>query len=354
MADKQQALVILSPAFPARDADTNYLPAHQAFVRTLCKNYPSLQVVVISFHYPAHTYTWHGATVVGLDGRQRRRFYRLAVWYKAWRTLAKLHRQYTITGLLSFWVNECAVVGQRFAHWHNLKHIAWIRGQDAKPGNPTIKLIRPKSNELIALSNFVARQFYSNYHIQPMAVAPIGIDTAMFSKEEKERTIDILAAGTLKPLKQYDVFMAVLQLICTARPATRAMLCGEGPELERLQALAEQYNITGNVVLAGERPHPELLGLMQQSKVFLHTSNYEGFGAVCAEALYAGAHVISFVKPMDENIEHWYIADTMEIMAAKALALLADPSTQYYPVLPYSMDAVAQQVAGLYGITAVN
>lgn len=351
MAGKQQALVILSPSFPATDVDTNYLPAHQALVRALCKNYTWLQVVVIAFHYPAHKYTWHGAMVTGLNGRLRRKFYRFAVWYKAWRALKQLHRQYNIIGLLSLWVGECAVVGKHFAGRHNLKHIAWINGQDAKPGNRNVKLIRPKPGELIALSQFVARQFYNSYRVQPMAVIPIGIDAGMFSKEERVRNIDILAVGTLKPLKQYDVFLAVLRLVCNERPDTKAILCGDGPERERLQALIVQYNLAGNVTLAGEIPHPAVLALMQQSKVFLHTSNYEGFGAVCAEALYGGAHVISFVQPMDAEIQHWHIAGTKEMMAAKALALLTNPYTQYFPVLPYSIDDVAQQVVQLYGVT---
>lgn len=345
-------MVILSPGFPADEGDTACLPMQHTFVRVLSKNYPSLRIVVIAFQYPftANTYTWHGATVISLGGQNKRRLQRLAVWYKAWRLLKQLRKQYTIAGLLSFWVGECAVIGKHFARTHKLKHIAWILGQDAKPGNRNVKLMQPKAGELIALSQFAVRQFYSSYQIQPMAVIPVGIDAAMFSKHELYRTIDILAVGSLIPLKQYHVFLAVLQLICAARPATKAVLCGKGPEHDRLQALVKQYGLTNNVIITGEKPHAEVLALMQQSKVFLHTSNYEGFGAVCAEALYAGAHVISFVKPMDAAIDHWHIVPTMEMMAAKAMGLLADPSAQYFPILPYSMDWVARQVMELYGI----
>ena len=46
---------------------------------------------------------------------------------------------------------------------------------------------------------------------------------------------------------------------------------------------------------------------MQRTKIFLHTSSYEGFSGACLEALYAGAHVISFCEPMKQKIDHWHI-----------------------------------------------
>jgi hypothetical protein len=88
--------------------------------------------------------------------------------------------------------------------------------------------------------------------------------------------------------------------------------------------------------------------LMQRSRVFLHTSLYEGFSTVCLEALSAGAHVISFCKPMDLSIPHWHFSRTREEMLQSLLEILKDPSTDHAPVLPYSMSDSARAVMKLF------
>ena len=93
---------------------------------------------------------------------------------------------------------------------------------------------------------------------------------------------------------------------------------------------------------------------MQRTKIFLHTSNYEGFSTVCLEALYAGCHVISFVQPMKHDIDHWHIVQTKEEMISKVLHLLNDASTQYESVLAYSMDESAKSVMNLFSYDATG
>jgi hypothetical protein len=86
---------------------------------------------------------------------------------------------------------------------------------------------------------------------------------------------------------------------------------------------------------------------MQRAKIFLHTSNYEGFSTVCLEALYAGCDVISFVRPMHDDIDHWHIVNTEEEMVKKAIELLVS-ETDNTPVLPYVMDDSAKAIMRLF------
>jgi glycosyltransferase involved in cell wall biosynthesis len=89
--------------------------------------------------------------------------------------------------------------------------------------------------------------------------------------------------------------------------------------------------------MTGELPYSEVLKLMQQAKIFLHPSSYEGFGCVCLEALQAGAHVISFCKPMNMDITHWHIVKDKDVAIEKALGLLSDQHTGYNPVKGFSI-----------------
>jgi glycosyltransferase involved in cell wall biosynthesis len=86
---------------------------------------------------------------------------------------------------------------------------------------------------------------------------------------------------------------------------------------------------------------------MQESRILLHTSNYEGFGLVNLEALSAGAQVISFVRPMDQEIPRWHIVNNVDEMTAVAKQILSQPSDRK-PVIPFKMEETVNKIMALY------
>ncbi len=353
MTNAKKILVILTPAFAGSTTETTWLPPMQVFVKALNRSFPGLKIVILSFHYPVlavPNYTWNGNEVTTFSAKQPRRFKQILLWLRVWKKLRQLHKQYEITGLLSLWCAECALVGKYFAAVHHLKHFIWISGQDARLNNKYVKLIRPAPGCLVAMSNFLVREFAKNHGTTPAHVIPLGVDATMFEPCDAQRDFDIMGAGSLIPLKQYDVFIKVVQQLAVNRPGIKGVICGGGPEEARLLAMLNDAGLQNNITLCGELPHAQVIAYMQRSKVFLHPSSYEGFGAVNLEALYAGAHVISFVKPVDEDIPHWHIVETPKQMAQTAEALLQNPGTAYSPVLPYSINDVARQMMALFGL----
>ena len=117
MNSENNTLVILTPGFPGSEADTTCLPMQQHLIRTLQANYPALKIIVLSFQYPYHTkkYTWFGIDVVPFSGRNKGGLQRLMRQKKIIKALKAIHQTNKITGLLSFWYGECALVGKRFA-----------------------------------------------------------------------------------------------------------------------------------------------------------------------------------------------------------------------------------------------
>jgi glycosyltransferase involved in cell wall biosynthesis len=352
MTDQAKTLVILSPGFPENEADTTCIPPQQVFVRNLKQNYPSLNIIVLAFQYPffAGEYQWHGITVIAFGGKSRGRFYRMKNWIRVWLCLQKLKKRHSLLGLLSFWMGECAFVGSRFARRNNLKHFCWILGQDARLWNKYFKWIRPQADSLIALSDFIAREFYKNYKIKPASVIPVGIDSSIFGTAlPTGRDIDIMGAGSLIPLKQYVLFIDAVRYLKDEFPNVKAVICGDGPEFESLQAMIKNLHLEDNVQLMGEQSHNAVLALMQRSKIFVHTSAYEGFGVVCLEALYAGAQVVSFVHPMDAEISNWHFTDIPGYMIKKVSELLRDPDIDHSPVLPYPVSESNKAIMDLFG-----
>jgi glycosyltransferase involved in cell wall biosynthesis len=320
----KDTLLILTPGFPANEADTTCLPPQQVFVRALKKNYPQLDILVLSFRYPYHTtgYEWNGITVIPFGGKNKKGFSRLLLWHRINKKLRAINSRKNIIGILSFWYGECALAGKKFAARYNHQHLCWILGQDAKKNNRYVQRTRPEPGELVALSDFIAGEFEKNHGARPQHIIPPGIDTSLFSDHLPVKDIDIMGTGSLIPLKQYAVFLEAIAGIKKQLPHIKALLAGDGPEKKKLVSLAKQYCLEENIVFTGALPHTRVLELMQRTKVFLHPSRYEGFGVVCIEALQAGAAVISFCRPMKKEIPDWHFVHSKEEMTTAALSLL--------------------------------
>lgn len=372
----RKTLIILTPAFPANESEEEsiWLPAKQSLIRALNRNFPELEIIILTFQFPVRRdrYTWNGNLVIPFSGGNKGGISNWLVWLNVVKTLFQLKREKQIKpegekynnlrrgkqiiGLLSFWCAECSFVAHYFSKLYRLQHYCWICGQDARPWNKFVKRIRPEPSELVAMSDFLQNEFHKSHGIRPAHLIPDAIDTLLFdkdndqdeNKDKKERTLDILGAGSFSPLKQYDVFIEVVAAIKEQLQHTKAILCGDGSERARIEDKIKETGLEDDLKLTGSIPQKEVLRLMKRTKVFLHTSNYEGFGNVCIEALYAGAHVISFTKPMNQQIPHWHIVSTKEEMIAKALELLQDQDTVYSSVLPFDMNDSAKQFMKLF------
>lgn len=342
--------MILTPGFAASEADSTCLPLQQALVQTWIEHYPQLRVVILSFQYPyaVSTYGWHAATVHSFNGRNKGGLSRLLIRRRVFKTLHRLHQHERIIGLLSFWYNECAAVGQLFGKRHCLRHCCWLLGQDAKKGN-RYPLSHPlEGGELLALSDFLQEEFEQNYGVRPQHVVPPGVRKGTLSMLKGERDIDLLAAGSLIPLKAYDRLVEIVAAIKKVLPSVRVVLIGDGPEKERLQKLITRQGLEKNIALVGGLPHTEVLRYMQRARLFLHPSAFEGFGVVCLEALAAGAQVVSFVRPMKQPVKGWHIVSSEKEMAEKAVALLQIGTCLFEPQRPFPLEETARQILQVF------
>jgi glycosyltransferase involved in cell wall biosynthesis len=351
MEIKPRTLVILTPGFPSDEGDTACLPAQQIFIRALNRNYPKLRVVLISFEYPLRRdrYGWFGNTVIAVGGWKKGWMNKMRTCLTVYKMLNVLQRENDLIGLLSFWAGGCALVGEYYSRWKKLQHFIWILGQDARKGNKFMAMIRPADTELVAMSRFLADEIYRNYGITPRHIIPNGVDPSLYGPATLDRDIDVLGVGSVIPLKQYDLFVSLVHQLATSLPGIRGMICGKGPELNNLQQMIGRLGLQGNMELAGEKSHQDAIGYMQRAKILLHTSSYEGFSSVCLEALFAGAHVISFCDPTGIPVKNWHVVSDPEEMFARALALLQDPYTAYEPVQLHTMDDSAREMMGLFG-----
>jgi glycosyltransferase involved in cell wall biosynthesis len=350
MPGNEKTIIILTPGFAKDEADSTCIPTQQNFVRALNEIYPQLNVIILALDYPYSTkkYKWYNNTVISFNGRNKGGLSKFLLRRKVLSVLKEIHRSKNITGLLSFWYGECALIGRKVADKNGVKHICWIWGQDAKRTNKYARRLSPKADELAVLSDFLQDEFEKNFRIRPKYVVAPGINAKQYNNEVQQKDIDILAAGSLIPLKQYEIFVRVIVEIKKQLPGIKAMLIGDGPEKDKLEALIAMNELQSNIILAGELPHSEVLHTMQRAKIFLHPSSYEGFGIVCIEALCAGCHVISFCKPMKQDIVNWYITDSTEAMMEQTVRILRNPLTIYKKVVPFEINDTGKKMIQLF------
>lgn len=342
------AIVLLVPGFPATERELDCLPAVQNYVAALAARRPDLDVHVVAFQYPfaRQIYPWNAATVHALGGANRRWPGRGATWARAVRTMASLHRLRPISVVHSFWLGECTLVGQWAARWLGCRHVASVAGQDARPGNPYLRLLNLKRFVLTAGSRFAANHFAAATDRTVDAVIPLGLDVQRLQRlnltPPEPRPLDVIGVGSLTALKDFQIFLHVIDRARGTLHGIRSLIVGDGPERGALQATIDAWGLSPHVRLAGALPRDEVLHRLHESRVFLHPSRYEAQGYAFLEARFAGLPIVcrEVGAPGDDGyVFRCATADEMTEAVLRAHAL--GPSTLPLHV-PADIDTVRQ------------
>ena len=348
---KKSTLLILIPGFPKDELDSTCLPAQQQFIRCFNQYFPEIDIEIFSFQYPFETgeYKWHGNRVTAFGGRNKGGIKRFLLREKIKTGFARLKEQTLIVGILSFWAGETALIGNYFSKKYSIPHFTWLMGQDARTDNTYIKKINPVGSEIIAISDSIQSLFTDNFGIRPAHMVPLGINKLEEPANNLHRDIDILCAGSLITLKQFELAIDTIHSLKPNYPALKVMICGEGPERNKLQARIHQYGLSNTITMTGEMPYRELMHIMARARILLHPSAYEGFSGVCLEALSHGMDVVSFCKPMNNSLPNWHIVPTIDEMTHTTDQLLQTKKS-YHPVLPFTMKGTVNAIANLFDI----
>lgn len=132
-------------------------------------------------------------------------------------------------------------------------------------------------------------------------VIPNGIDFEGIRKVRKaDEESDVIFAGRLIKDKNVDVLIKAIKLVKEEIPDVRGIVIGDGPERLRLEKLAGDLGLNGNVEFRGFlKSHDEVIALMKASKVFVLPSTREGFGIVALEANACGLPVVTVEHEMN-------------------------------------------------------
>jgi len=102
----------------------------------------------------------------------------------------------------------------------------------------------------------------------------------------------LVTVGNLIARKRHADVIEALALLRERRPALRYVIVGDGPERERLRALAAARGVDDRVQLRGRLPHAEAMSVAQAASLFVLPSVAEAFGVAYVEAMAAGVPAI--------------------------------------------------------------
>ena len=197
----------------------------------------------------------------------------------------------------------------------------------------------------------------------------VGIDTSQYSSIGDQRAkkrgelqlrnddVAVISMGDLIERKNYSM---AIQAIAKARNKNlQYFICGDGPEKNSLQALAESFNISDQIHFLGYRP--DIKELLAASDIFLFTTKQEGLARSMMEAMASGLPcVVSRIRgntDLIENTNGGFLCDAADVSdyAEKLNMLAADPGlrkemgeSNLLTILKFSTGAVADEIYRLY------
>lgn len=102
----------------------------------------------------------------------------------------------------------------------------------------------------------------------------------------------VLSAGTLIKVKGFGLAIKAFDEFSSRHPDSTLTIIGSGPDLPKLQSLAESLRSRDRIHLVPQLSRDELLSEMTAHDVFLFPSLRDGGGAVVIEAMAAGKPVV--------------------------------------------------------------
>ncbi|HIK06641.1 MAG TPA: glycosyltransferase family 4 protein [Trichormus sp. M33_DOE_039] len=161
--------------------------------------------------------------------------------------------------------------------------------------DPLVRLTAKRSAVVRATTKDTAQRLYKLgvNHVQILPESGLSEeDIALLAQYEvpKEAPVRFISIGRLFHWKGF--YLGLRAFAQANLPNTEYWIVGQGPESDRLQALAADLGITQKVKFWGKLPRYKALNLLKESHVLVHPSLHDSGGWVCMEAMAAGRPVI--------------------------------------------------------------
>jgi glycosyltransferase involved in cell wall biosynthesis len=165
-----------------------------------------------------------------------------------------------------------------------------------------------KNASFITVTGNTSKRFLISKGIsgEKVFVLPNTIDfSKFFPFPDAKKEYDIISLGRLSEEKKLDQIVRVIGELKKSNPHIQAAIGGTGPEKESIIRLVKDLELEGNIEVLGFIPDEELPAFLSKGRVFLLTSETEGFPRTIIQAAACGAAIVATnVGDVADVIEH--------------------------------------------------
>lgn len=163
---------------------------------------------------------------------------------------------------------------------------AWIKRKVAREMMHRLRIWDMRTiaqvDHMIANSKFIKQRIWKTYRREADVIYP-PVDTDAFTLSDKTRGDFFFTASRMVPYKNIHLIVQAF----AERPDLKLVVCGDGPEMARIKALAKP-----NIEFLGHAPFDVMRDHMQRARAFVFAAK-EDFGIVPVEAQACGTPVIA-------------------------------------------------------------
>lgn len=174
-------------------------------------------------------------------------------------------------------------------HWSELGYERIKRGIKNWAGK-TYKDV----DRLLTVSSTLRQNILKNFGIDSTVVNNmVGREFRYVPKERNDRKVRFVSTGNLLPVKGFDNLIKAFTQLQLPDESWSLDIIGGGSEHARLQGMIDQFHLGKNIRLCGRKSREGVIGMLQQSDVYVMSSRSETFGVAAIEALACGLPVIA-------------------------------------------------------------
>ena len=163
--------------------------------------------------------------------------------------------------------------------------------RDVAAAAPVFRRVLGASAAVTAVSTWLADRAAEVAPSCRPIVAPMPVATELFAPGGERGRDGLLFVGRLTTQKGVD---RLLRALAATRADLALTIVGDGPERERLRALASELRVADRVTWLGALAQPALAAHYRRAAAVVVPSHEEGLGLVAVEAALCGAPVVAF------------------------------------------------------------
>lgn len=158
-----------------------------------------------------------------------------------------------------------------------------------------MKYVYPKSNGFVCQSNVVKEYIEEEYGIENSVVIENPLNENQVGKINDKKDNQIISVGRLIPQKNFGLLIDAFEEVTSDMPEFKLTIYGEGFLREELENKIKKLGLNKKVSLPGNKK--DVIKINNKAKIFVLSSDFEGYPNVLAEAMANGLVCIASDVP---------------------------------------------------------